>query len=113
MRRYKMIVIDDEEISADGVSMLVEQSGLAVDMDGVFYSSIEALKYLKENSIDIVITDISMPELSGLEMIEKMKEANSRSLFIILTGYGSLEYAKEAMRYGVRHFLLKPCSPSE
>ena len=113
MRKHRIIIIDDEEISADGINMLIEQSGMPVDVMRVFYSSIEALHYLQENQVDIVITDISMPELSGLELIEKMKNTNDRMLFIILTGYGSLEYAKQAMRYGVRHFLQKPCSPKE
>ena len=113
MRHYKVIVIDDEEISADGIQMLIEMSGLSVDVVGVFYDSLAALEYLKENHADIVVTDINMPELSGLDLIEKMKTANSWILFIILTGYGSLEYAKQAMRYGVRHFLQKPCLPAE
>lgn len=55
---------------------------------------------------DIVLTDIRMPGLSGLELIERMHEINKDMQFIILSGYNEFEYAKTAMQYGVRHYLL-------
>ncbi|MFV0362156.1 MAG: response regulator [Suipraeoptans sp.] len=113
MRKYKVIIIDDEEISANGIAMLVEKSDFSVNVEAIFYSSIETFNYLKENTIDIVITDINMPEISGLELIEKIRTVRPTIRFIIFTGYGSLDYAKQAMSYGVKHFLLKPCSQEE
>ena len=62
---------------------------------------------------DIVLTDIRMPGLSGLELIERMHEINKDMQFIILSGYNEFEYAKTAMQYGVRHYLLKPCSEQQ
>lgn len=51
-----------------------------------------------------------MPGLSGLELIEKTKEISPQTVFIILSGYQEFEYARTAMQYGVRHYLIKPCS---
>lgn len=62
---------------------------------------------------DIVLTDIRMPGLSGLELIERMHKINKDMQFIILSGYNEFEYAKTAMQYGVRHYLLKPCSEQQ
>lgn len=113
MKKAKLIIVDDEEINADGVTMLVENSGLPVEIVGTFYSSVKAWEFLKHEQVDLVITDIKMPNISGLELTERITERNPFAKVIIFTGVGTLEYAKEAMRYGVRHFLFKPVSPIE
>lgn len=109
----RMIIVDDESISADGMAMLVKSSQLDIQVAGVFYSSLQALDYLQNHSVDIVLTDINMPGLSGLELIAKIRESNATAQLMILTGFGSLDYAKQAMRYGVKYFLQKPISPEE
>ena len=113
MKKAKLIIVDDEEINADGITMLVENSGLPVEIVGTFYSSVKAWEFLKDEQVDLVITDIKMPNISGLELTERITERNPFAKVIIFTGVGTLEYAKEAMRYGVRHFLFKPVSPRQ
>ena len=56
-------------------------------------------------------TDIKMPGMSGLELIRKISETDLDTQFVILSGYGEFEYAKEAMKYGVKQYVLKPLQP--
>lgn len=113
LRKMKTIIIDDEKLSAEGINSMMRMLDLETETVGVFYSSKKALAYLKEHDVDLVITDINMPEINGLELILEMKRANNKANVIIITGFGSLKYAQEAMRYGVRYFLQKPCSLAE
>lgn len=113
MEKAKTIVIDDEKLSADGLRKMLGQTGLDVEVTGVFYSSTDAIEFLKKNKVDLVITDINMPQISGLDLISQLKQLQNRANVIIITGFGSLKYAQEAMRYGVKHFLEKPCSIAE
>lgn len=104
----KLVIIDDEQLNADGMKMLIERNNLPVTVSAVFYSSQKALSYLNNNNADIILTDIKMPQISGLELIAKLKQNSVSAEIIILTGYGSLAYAQEAMKYGVKYFLEKP-----
>lgn len=111
MRKYKIIVIDDEIISADGIAQLLQLSKLSVEVTAVFYSSVNALNYIKQNPVDLIVTDLNMPEISGIDLIKEIKSINDIVQFVILTGFGTLNYAKEAMKFGVKYFLQKPCMP--
>ncbi|MGX7131610.1 response regulator transcription factor [Enterococcus songbeiensis] len=113
MEQPKLIIVDDEELSADGLELLIGYTNLDVDIVGVYYSSMHALEFLENNPVDIVITDLNMPELSGLDLIEQIKAINPMIQLMILTGFGTLDYAKQAMRFGVKYFLQKPTSPKE
>ena len=113
MNQASLIIVDDERLNADGIRMLIANSGLEVTIAGVFYSSTEALAFLTAHPVDIILTDIKMPHISGLELIGRIKAVKPTVEIIIFTGYGSLAYAQEAMQYGVKHFLEKPVSPDK
>lgn len=113
MAQANLIIVDDERLNADGVRMLIANSGLAVNIVGVFYSSTKALAFLEDNVVDIVVTDIKMPKITGLELIKQIKALNPDVEIIVFTGYGSLAYAQEAMQYGVKYFLEKPVLPNK
>ena len=68
----------------------------------------EAMAWLEENKADLVITDIRMPVIDGLALVEILREKHPEMDFIIISGYADFEYARQAMRYGVRDYLLKP-----
>ena len=78
-----------------------------------FADAESAIAFLRDNGADVVITDIHMPGLTGLDMIEQMRSACPKVVFIILTGYGKFEYAQRAIDLGVKKYLMKPTSPNE
>ncbi|KAF1299608.1 hypothetical protein BAU15_02895 [Enterococcus sp. JM4C] len=113
MYTFKAVVVDDERISADGITKALTNTELPIEITETFYSSEKALDFLKINKIDILITDLKMPKLSGLELIQAALKINQNLQMIVLTGFGSLDYATEAMKYGVRYFLQKPVTKSK
>ncbi len=70
-------------------------------------------KYIRAAAIDILITDIKMPFMGGIELIKKVREANKGIKIILLSAYGEFEYAREALRFDVVHYILKPVPVNE
>ncbi|AFH61169.1 response regulator transcription factor [Paenibacillus caseinilyticus] len=109
----QLLVVDDERIVADSLADLLPWDELGIDQVYRVYSGQEALRLMNTHPIDIVITDIRMPELSGLELIAKIRETNSRTKCIIHSGYADFEYAKQAMSSQVTEFVIKPASDED
>lgn len=103
-----MVVIDDEYIVVEGIKTLIRREGLDYDVVGFAYDGITALKVLKETKPDVVITDIRIPGLDGLSLIEEAKEFLTNTAFIVISGYNEFEYAKRALSLGVRGYIDKP-----
>ena len=103
-----VVLVDDERSVVESISKLVKWEQYGVKLVATCLNGFEALEAVKKNSPDIVITDIKMPVMNGLELIHRIKEASEKTEFIILSGYGEFEYAKEAMKEGVKYYLLKP-----
>lgn len=108
----KIIVIDDEPKVRNGLSKILNQHVGWRVLDS-FSEGESAIAFLKDNSVDVVVTDIRMPGMSGLDMIARMKETCRQVFFVILSGYGKFEYAQRAIELGVKKFLTKPTSPDE
>jgi two-component system response regulator YesN len=110
---YRLILVDDEAIIRDGISSCIpwEQNGFM--LSGMFEHGIQALDYLKNNPVDVVISDINMPRMDGLELSGHISRSFPKTEVIILTGYDDFEYAQEAVKYHVREFLLKPITAEE
>lgn len=105
---YKLILVDDERATLSTVSKFIQAYFPDIHLCGCFYDGEEALSYLLANPVDIVVTDIRMPIMDGLELA---KEIHSRSLpciTIIISGYSEFSYAKSALSYNVFNYLLKP-----
>lgn len=109
----KIIIADDERIIRETISRLIDWSSLGLELVGQCRNGIEAYNAILDESPDIVMTDIKMPGLSGIDLVEKATAAHLNTQFIILSGYGEFDYAREAMKYGVRHYLLKPCNEQQ
>jgi len=77
---------------------------------GTAENGVEALEHVKQTPPDIIITDIRMPGMDGLELVSEVAMLFPQISFIMLTGFSEFDYAKIAMQYGVKHYLLKPCS---
>lgn len=109
----KVILVDDEEIIRTGISKIIDWNKAGCELTAVFENGKQAFDYLCSNPADIVITDIKMPVMDGIQLV---KEANYHQLpvkFILLSGYGEFEYAKAAMEYGVQHYILKPSDETQ
>lgn len=106
----KVLLVDDEFIILDGISSVMKWESFGAELAGTAQNGIEALQRVKEAPPDIIITDIRMPGMDGLELVAKVAAMNLGISFIVLTGFSEFDYAKAAMQYGVKHYLLKPCS---
>lgn len=100
-----ILLVDDEEMILDSLSAILSKEGYAVDCAR---SGDEALNILKEKRYDLVITDIRMPGISGLEMVERVRGFTPQPKVMVITGYGSLETAVKAQHRGVCDYLIKP-----
>ncbi len=109
----KLIIADDERVIRETISHLIDWNSIGIELIGLCKDGIEAYDMILDESPDIVLTDIRMPGLSGLELIQKISQTDLDTQFILLSGYGEFDYAKEAMKYGVRHYLLKPCNEEQ
>ena len=105
---YKALIVDDERIIRQGIRMVVPWERLGIGEVFMASSGQEALGIFKEERPDIMITDIRMTEVTGLELISQIRELNEDLKIIVLTGYDSFEYARECLRMRVDEFLLKP-----
>ncbi len=106
----KLLIADDERIIRETIFNLINWEKYDIEVIGLCQNGIEAYDMILDESPDIVLIDIRMPGMSGLELIKKFSHTDLFIQFIILSGYGEFEYAQEAMKYGVKHYLLKPCN---
>lgn len=110
---YKVLIIDDEEIIREGLKTVIDWDSLGCKVIGEASDGDEGLEMLSSMQPDIVITDIRMPGLNGLEMISKLKKHKHECKIIILSGFRDFEYAQQAVKLGAFRFLLKPTNTKE
>lgn len=108
--RHNVLIVDDEQLIRQGLWARIEYLG--IDVDEVFEADngLMALEIQDAHPIDLVITDICMPDMGGLELIQQMQKKNNQIQFIVLSGYAEFSYAETAIRLGVKAYLLKPVS---
>ncbi len=104
----KVVIVDDEKMICSLISQLLDWEELGTKIVGMAYTGTEALEMIQEQRPDIIISDIRMPGYDGLELIKRTKEAGIESEFIMISGFKQFEYAQNAMKYGVKYYLLKP-----
>jgi two-component system response regulator YesN len=110
---FHVQIVDDEPIVRMGLMKLMpwEQYGFQVVCEA--QNGVEALEQLKMHKIDVIITDIEMPIMNGIEFIKKVNERKNKPVLVILTAYAEFEYAKIAIEYGVVGYILKPIIESQ
>jgi two-component system response regulator YesN len=110
----KVIVVDDEPLMLEGWKSMVDWGAYGFELCGTATDGEEALGAIRSCSPDLVVTDIRMPVMDGLELIRTMKEEmDSRAKIVIVSGYSEFQYAQKAIRYQVDHYLLKPLVTEE
>jgi two-component system response regulator YesN len=110
---FTVQIVDDEPIVRMGLKKLIPWEELAFHTVYEAQNGEEALKQLKEHHIDLIITDIEMPIMNGMEYIKKVKEIKGKQAIVILTAYAEFEYAKSAIEYGVAGYILKPITENQ
>lgn len=110
--RITLIIIDDEYHIREGISNLPWDE-IGIRFLGSAGSSADGLSLVEQQNPDIVLTDIRMPGIDGIEFSRLIKAKNDKVHIIMLTGYHKFDYAREAIRIGVDEFLLKPTDPDE
>ncbi len=109
----KILIADDEKNIRETIASLIDWESLDLKLIGCARNGLEAYNMILDEYPEIVLTDIKMPILSGLELIEKIYTLNKNTQFVILSGYNEFEYAQKAMQFGVKHYLLKPCNEKQ
>ncbi|WP_066684459.1 response regulator transcription factor [Christensenella intestinihominis] len=109
----KIVIVDDEIYIIEMLKSLIEWDSLGVTLAGVATDGISAEELIDSVCPDIVITDIRIPGFDGLELIRRCRQKNMQMQFIIISGFRQFEYARNAIRYGVKEYLLKPIKKSE
>lgn len=104
----KVIIVDDEPMICSLISQLLDWEALGFEIVGMAYTGVDALDMILKERPDIIITDIRMPGYDGLELIKRTKEAGVEAEFVMISGFRQFEYAQNAMKYGVKYYLLKP-----
>ncbi|HVK74844.1 MAG TPA: response regulator, partial [Kofleriaceae bacterium] len=106
----RILVVDDEKVIREILAEFLMLEGYAV---GAVEDGQKALEELRLRPYDLVISDLKMPRLSGLQLLEKLAEENINVLTVIMTGFGTVETAIEAMKKGAYDYLLKPFKVEE
>ena len=110
----KVMLVDDEPYTLQGLQVIIDWESGGFEIAAVCSNGKEALKYLRENQVDLIISDIKMPEMNGLELLETVKkEKISDAAFVLLTGYDDFAYTQRAIRNGCLDYILKPVIEEE
>lgn len=109
----KVMLVEDEELILQGIRDILDWESLGLEVVHMAHDGLEALEMWEKEPVQIVVTDISMPEMDGLTLLRKIREKEEQARFIILTGYDEFDYAREAIRLEVENYILKPINEEE
>ena len=105
---FKVIVVDDEAMIRTGVSSFINDTNIGFEVVQTFKDGSEAIKYLEAHNVDVVISDIKMVNVSGIELAHYIYKNKPQTKVILLSGYAEFEYAKAAIKYNVEEYITKP-----
>lgn len=110
----KVLLVDDEPFILQGLKVLIDWKSLTCEIVSTASNGVEAYEYVRSNPVDVIITDIKMPEMNGLDLLKKLRDNEYKDIeVIILSGYKDFEYAMEGMKYGCCGYVLKPVEKEE
>jgi len=112
-RRWKVLIADDEVIIREGIRDSVDWESLGMEICAEAEDGEEALELAERHRADVMLVDLNMPIMHGLELIRRIRERLPSCLVVIITGHDEFEYAREAIRLGVQEYVLKPTNPGE
>lgn len=101
----QILVLDDEKIVGERLKAAMEKEGHALE---TFVDPVKALGRIREKAFDVVVTDIRMDEMDGIQVLEEVRKKSQRTRVIMITGYATLEIARESLTKGAFDFIAKP-----
>jgi len=107
---YKILIVDDEVEYQKVLTLILSDLGYRIASCS---NGMEALEYLDKNIVDLVLTDLKMPVMDGVELIKRIKEKNERIDIIVLTAYGTIESAVDSIKYGAKDYFVKSSDMNE
>lgn len=110
---YKVMLAEDEDWILKGLCGFLDWEALGFKIVHTAHNGQEALDRWDEEPVDLIVTDVNMPVMNGLTLLQRVREKNDRVRFLILTGHDEFEYARTAMRLGVDEYILKPIDEEE
>lgn len=109
----EVLIVDDIPSQVDSFAATIPKTELGIGRIHKAYSGQEALKLYREQTIHIVMTDIRMPEMSGVELIRQIREMGRQVKIVVISGYADFEYAKSVVPYNTSGYLMKPVNPDQ
>lgn len=110
---YKVLLADDEPLITKGLEALIDWEDYGFEIMHISEDGEDALDYIQENPIDLLVTDIIMPKRTGLRLFEEAKKIRPQIKCIVLSGYEEFEYVKQGMILGIENYLVKPVDEDE
>ncbi|MBW5445165.1 response regulator [Cohnella sp. CFH 77786] len=112
-KALKVLIVDDEPMIREGLRTIIDWESYGFRVVGDASGGVEALAKHLQLSPDLMVVDIKMPGMNGLQVIEEVRKVDEKCCFVILSGYSDFAYAKQAIGYGVKGYLLKPINKKE
>ena len=113
MEPYRVLLADDEEEIRVGISRKIDWAGLGFQLVGEAENGQEALELAEQLSPDVVLTDIKMPFMDGLELCRRLKQRLPAAKLVVFSGFDDFEYARQAVGMGVSEYIMKPINAPE
>jgi two-component system response regulator YesN len=110
---FKLLIVEDEPSFREGILTMIDWEAEGIRVIGTASNGRKALEVMEEEVPDILLTDIRMPQMSGLELIEETQRRGIELIPVLLTGYSEFQYAQKALKLGVFDYILKPCNPKQ
>ena len=110
---YRILLVDDEILVRDAIRENIDWAGMDCELVGDCQNGQEAAEFVNKHPVDIVLTDICMPYMDGMELSHFLHDNYPDIVIVIFSGFGEFEYAKKAIRYNVSEYLLKPITAME
>lgn len=109
----KVMLVEDEVMIREGLAEIIDWEADGMQVIHMAADGKEALALWEQEPVDIIVTDLEMPQMGGLELLKNIRSMDKRVRFVILTGYDDFEYARTAIQYGVENYILKPINEDE
>lgn len=110
---YKLLLIEDEQLTREGVARFILNSNTGFEVVGEASDGEQGLQLVKDTNPEVIITDIFMPKMNGLDLIENVREFNPDIKIVIISGHDDFKYAQRAIQLGVQEYILKPVLPDQ